>query len=200
MSVFCKMNLIPVHSRLIPVSFRSISVSFRYHSGPFRSIPAYSGLFRFIPFLSGPFRSIPVSFRCHSVHSGIIPVSFRSIPVIPVHSGSFRSFRSVPVFSNAQEKDVSANPSTPYSRPVGQREKSSPLSCMLLYQPGELEGGVKRATDPIWSLKVYNIERSFTKLNQPVLYYLHDGPKRGFVREELLVVPPNTTLPPADVN
>ena len=28
-----------------------------------------------------------------------------------------------------------------------------------LYQPGELEGGGKRATDPIWSLKVYHIEK-----------------------------------------
>ena len=64
-----------------------------------------------------------------------------------------------------------------------------------LYEPGELEGGAKRATDPIWSLKVYNLERSFTKPNQPVLYYLRDGPKRGFVREELLVVPPDTELP-----
>ena len=99
-------------------------------------------------------------------------------------------------------KDVSANPSTPYSRPVGQREKKLPslVNVRYLYQPGELEGGVKRATDTIWSLKVYNIERSFTKPNQPVLYYLHDGPKRGFVREELLVVPPNTTLPLANVN
>ena len=101
-----------------------------------------------------------------------------------------------------KEKDVAANPSTPYSRPVGQREKKLPsiVNVRYLYQPGELEGGVKRATDPIWSLKVYNIERSFTKPNQPVLYYLHDGPERGFVREELLVVPQNTTLPPADVN
>ena len=99
-------------------------------------------------------------------------------------------------------KNVYAKPSTPYLRPVGEMEKKLPslVNVRYLYQPGELEGGVKRATDPIWSLKVYNIERSFTKPNQPVLYYLHDGPKHGFVREELLVVPPNTTLPPANVN
>ena len=97
-----------------------------------------------------------------------------------------------------KEKNVYAKPSTPYLRPVGESEKKLPsiVNVRYLYQPGELEGGVKRATDPIWSLKVYNIERSFTKPNQPVLYYLHDGPKRGFVREELLVVPPNTQLPP----
>ena len=97
-----------------------------------------------------------------------------------------------------KEKDVSAKPSTPYSRPVGQIEKKLPsiVNVRYLYQPGELEGGVKRATDPIWSLKVYSIKRSFTKPNQPVLFYLHYGPKRGFMREELLVVPPNTQLPP----
>jgi len=49
-------------------------------------------------------------------------------------------------------------------------------------------------------LKVFGIEKSFIKPDQPVLYYLRDRPKRGFVREELLVVPPNTSLPPAHVN
>ena len=100
-----------------------------------------------------------------------------------------------------KEKAVFSKPSTPYTRPVGEKEKIIPsfVPVRYLYQPGELEGGAKRATDPIWSLKVYNIERSFMKPNQPVLYYLHHGPKRGFVREELMV-PPNTTLPPADVN
>ena len=32
--------------------------------------------------------------------------------------------------------------------------------------------------------------------NEPVLYYLKDGPKRGFVREELMIVPRGTELPP----
>ena len=101
-----------------------------------------------------------------------------------------------------KEKAVAAKPSTTYSRPVGEREKKLPslMNVRYLYQPGELEGGVKRATHPIWSLKVYSLEKSVTKPNEPVLYYLRDGPKCGFVREELLVVPPNTTLPPADLN
>ena len=101
-----------------------------------------------------------------------------------------------------KEKAVVSQPATKYLRPVGKNEKKLPSIVLVryLYQPGELEGGTKRATDPIWSLKVYNLERSFAKPNQPVLYYLHDGPKRGFVREELLVVPPNTTLPPAKAN
>ena len=85
---------------------------------------------------------------------------------------------------------------------LGKTKKILPslVQVLYLYQPGELEGGVKRAADPIWSFKVYGIERSFTKPNQPVQYYLRDRPKRDFVREELLVVPPNTTLPPTDVN
>ena len=97
-----------------------------------------------------------------------------------------------------KEKDVSSKPSTPYSRPVGKNEKKLPpqVNARYLYQPGELEGGGRRATDPIWSLKVYNIEKVFTKPKEPVMYYLFDGPKRGFVREELMVVPPDTQLPP----
>ena len=35
------------------------------------------------------------------------------------------------------------------------------------------------------------------KKRVPVLYYLKDGPGRGFVREELMVVPRGTELPPA---
>ena len=97
-----------------------------------------------------------------------------------------------------KEKSVSLLP-TKYNRPVGLAEKKLPplINVRYLYQPGELEGGTKRATDPIWSLKVYQVIKNKTKPNEPVVYYLSDGPKRGFVREELLVVPPNTQLPPA---
>ena len=55
--------------------------------------------------------------------------------------------------------------------------KSSPLiNVRYLYQPGEFEGGTKRATDPIWSLKVYTLEGALTN-NEPVSYYLSDGRK-----------------------
>ena len=99
-----------------------------------------------------------------------------------------------------KEKAVYSKPSSKYTRPVGHNEKKlrSLVNLRYLYQPGELEGGSKRATDPVWSLKVYNIEKSDTKPNEPVFYYLQDGPKRGFVRDELLVVPPNSELPPAN--
>jgi len=71
------------------------------------------------------------------------------------------------------------------------------VSVRYLYQPGELKGGRRRATDPIWSLNVYEIETIIIKPNEVVIYYLFDGPKRGFVREELLVVQPHSQLPPA---
>ena len=70
------------------------------------------------------------------------------------------------------------------------------MNVRYLYAPGELEGGKKRASDPNWSLKVYRIDRSIIKKGEPVSYYLKDGPGRGFVREELMMVPVGTELPP----
>ena len=88
--------------------------------------------------------------------------------------------------------------STIPGRAVGLDEKklSDDIVVRYLYLPGELEGGGRRATDPIWSLKFYKIDRSVTKPNEPVLYYLRDGPQRWFIREELLIVPFDTQLPP----
>ena len=100
-----------------------------------------------------------------------------------------------------KEKAIVSKPSTPYFRSVGLKEEklSSLVNVRYLYQPGELEGGRRRASDPIWSSKVFDIERAVTKPNEPVMYYLCDGPKRGFVREKLLVVPYDTELPPSTV-
>ena len=89
-----------------------------------------------------------------------------------------------------KEKAINAKSSTLYSRPVGKKEKrlDSSVNVRYLFAPGELEGGGKRATDPNSS--------SIVNENEPVLYYLKDGPKRGFVREELMIVPRGTELPP----
>ena len=88
-------------------------------------------------------------------------------------------------------------------RPLGLKEQkvSSGVGVRYLYQPGELEGGRRRATDSVWSLEVYRLGRSVTKPDEPVLYYLQgdDAPQRGFVREELLAVPSDTQLPPDGV-
>ena len=71
------------------------------------------------------------------------------------------------------------------------------MLTIYLSQTGELEGGTKTATDPIWSLNVHKLERAVTKANVPVIYYLRDEPKRGFVLKEPLIVPPDSQLPPA---
>ena len=97
-----------------------------------------------------------------------------------------------------KEKTINAKSSTFYSRPVGKNEKrlDSSVNMRYLFAPGEFEGGEKRATDPNWSLKVFNISTSIANESEPVLYYLKDGPKGGFVREELMIVPKGTELPP----
>lgn len=98
-----------------------------------------------------------------------------------------------------RKKVVRSLPSAPAAagRAVGMNEKklSSGVGVRYLYAAGELEGGRRRATDPVWSLKVYRLEKSMTKPREPVLYYLAGtgAPARGFVREELLVVPVGTT-------
>ena len=50
-----------------------------------------------------------------------------------------------------KEKAVYSKPATSCVRLVGRREKWIPFSAVVryLYQPGELEGGRKRASDPI---------------------------------------------------
>ena len=84
---------------------------------------------------------------------------------------------------------------------VGPKEQKLPsgVGVRYLYQPGELEGGRLRAINPVWSLQVFRLGRSVTKPGEPVLYYLQDGTEKGFVKEELLVVPPDTQLPPDGV-
>ena len=47
-------------------------------------------------------------------------------------------------------------------------------------------------------MKVNNIDRSIVNEGEPVLYYLKDGSKHRFIREELQIVPPGTKLPPED--
>ena len=66
-----------------------------------------------------------------------------------------------------------------------------------LYQPGELEGGQqRRATDMIWSWNTFRLDGIIQDDGERVLYYLRDGPKRSFVREELILIPEETQLPP----
>ena len=95
-------------------------------------------------------------------------------------------------------KEVDIKP-VKYKRPVGFSEKRLPPGVRVRYllAPGEDEGGERRrATDPVWSLEVFDLSRSVVSPGQPVLYYLLDGPKRSFVREKLQFVPEDSELPP----
>ena len=97
--------------------------------------------------------------------------------------------------------EVSRRPSASSQpgRPVGLKEKGLDPFALVRYllRPGEKEGGeTRRATDPIWSWKAYYIDRTVVEKDQPILYYLADGPKRSFVREELQVIPEDTQDPP----
>ena len=88
-------------------------------------------------------------------------------------------------------KDISIN-APKYNRPVGFDEvRLSPFAKLrYLFAPGEYEGGERRrATDPVWSLEIFELSHSKVSPDQPVMYYLSGGPKRSFVREELQVVP-----------
>ena len=91
-----------------------------------------------------------------------------------------------------QRKSVTSQPAAPASRPVGFHEQVLPngVAVRYLYAPGEIESDERRrATDPIWSVDVYLIDRTVVKTNEPVRYYLLSkqgiGPRRSFVREEL---------------
>ena len=98
-------------------------------------------------------------------------------------------------------KKVYAKPSWPARRPIGYNELLLPSYTEVrhLLGPGELEGGRRRATDCNWSPQIYHIKESLVQKNQPVLYWIEDidgnGPKRSFVREELMVVK-NVEYPP----
>ena len=66
-----------------------------------------------------------------------------------------------------------------------------------LYQKGEQHGDQRRrATDFIWSKNTYHLDEIIQDDGNKVLYYLRDGPKRSFVREELMLIPEETQLPP----
>ena len=99
---------------------------------------------------------------------------------------------------------IAHKPSAPASRSVGLEEPLLPSGTLVryLYAPGELEGGRRRATDPVWSLTVHTVRNVVQRGGQPALYYLNSAsvtPARGFVREELLIVPHGTELPPDQI-
>ena len=94
-----------------------------------------------------------------------------------------------------KKKSVKQNSATTIS--AKERKIHDGAKVRYLYAPGEAENDSrKRATDPIWSIKTYGIKYYTITSNQPILYYLDNGPTRSFVRAELQITPSNTELPP----
>lgn len=101
-----------------------------------------------------------------------------------------------------QRDAVSAAPSKIHkNRAIGYNETCLPSGTVVRYllDDSEHKGIKRRATDPIWSQKIFEIDSVTVIDGQPVMYRLVDGPKKIFTREELLVVPPDTMLPPTSI-
>ena len=82
--------------------------------------------------------------------------------------------------------------------PVKQNQPAGKPICpdsavRYLYQPGEQEGGGRRrATDPKWSVSIHKISHHIVLQGIRVYYLMPPAPQRGFVTEELLIVPADT--------
>ena len=69
-----------------------------------------------------------------------------------------------------------------------------------LYTPGELEGGVRRSTDPVWSITTHQIHDMISSAHRQTYYKLDPtAPHRSFTREKLQVIPEDTQLPPMNL-
>ena len=88
------------------------------------------------------------------------------------------------------------NAETKKTPPIVPRKAGDPIcptaNVRYLYQPGELKGGKKRATDPIWSVDIHKIDYNIVTQGIRVYYAKAPAPKRVFFKEELLIVPADT--------
>jgi len=84
------------------------------------------------------------------------------------------------------------------NRLVGHDEICLPAGTLVRYLL-DYKSGKRRTTDPIWSLDIFPIESITVTNGQPVMYRLVDGPKKIFIREELMPVPNDTMLPPTSL-
>ena len=82
----------------------------------------------------------------------------KRLPEVAMSSNSEETRLTVEKLVDAiKEKVVDAKSSMTYSRPVGLKEKriDSSKNVRYLYAADELEGGQRRATDPIWRSSIF---------------------------------------------
>src|SRR6266540_7057924 len=93
-------------------------------------------------------------------------------------------------------EEVESKLSISSKQPIGKDKitlKKGDSVCYFLVNAewkGEMEA-VRRSTDSIWSPSLHKVRKIVVSKNEPVLYYLDDReytPKRGFVREELMLI------------
>ena len=86
----------------------------------------------------------------------------------------------------------------PLAESYSQRTHCLRTDCIITYyNPVEnITTSTKRATDRIWSEKTYRLSEVVSSPGNQVMYYLADGLERAFIKEELMVIPEDTELPP----
>ena len=77
------------------------------------------------------------------------------------------------------------------NRPAG-KPICPDAALRYLYQPGEQEGDQRRATDSIRIVSIYKISHHIVLQGIRVYYLMPPAPQKGFVTEELLIVPADT--------
>src|SRR5271170_2721232 len=147
-------------------------------------------------------------FRIQDAYKLLLPLSKRSrawvknLPIIIKDlNNSVTRLLGISPNEAIKKKFVYAKASKPRYGPIGFDEVRLIYNDPVLYllKPDKLEGGRRRSTDINWSLQIYYIKESRVQKNQPVLYWIEDidgnGPKRSFIREELMLVR-NVVYPP----
>ena len=83
--------------------------------------------------------------------------------------------------------------------PLVNREDKLPEDGLYHYllQPSQEHDDQRcRVMDRIWSKKTYRLRKIVEDPGNHVIYYLKNGPEREFVKEELMLIPEDTELPP----
>ena len=70
------------------------------------------------------------------------------------------------------------------------------LYYYLLQPSEEHDDQRRRAMDRVWSKKTYRLREIMEDPGNHMMYYLNDGPERAFIKEELMLIPEDTELPP----
>ena len=69
------------------------------------------------------------------------------------------------------------------------------MGCIIAYC-NPVRNTTVNGADRVWSKKTYRLREIVEDPGNRVMYYLKDGHERAFVKEELMLIPEDTELPP----